>query len=319
MSDAYTGTAAVDYDQTAWNLEAWYALRPELYGDTFATIGTEPQSMKGSAIEFVFANDLSPATTALSETVTPDSVAMGDTTITVTVQEYGNVVKKTKYLQATSFIPFDPIAANVVGYNAAISLDTLAMNAVNAGTNVDYSDVTTHTTRITQAATDIITGTRIRYERAKLRGTFVQPFASGLYTGVIHPDVSYDLRGATDLASWRAANLYVDTAHIMAGDLGIYEQFRWLETPRAGLLANTGVGGTVDVYQTLFLGQQALAKAYASGDGTPGAQPIVRPGPVVDPLYRFAPVGWYWIGNYSIFRQAAVRRLETASSIGVNT
>lgn len=318
MADAYTSTSAVDYDQTAWNLEAWFALRPELYGDQLATIGTEPQSMKGSAVEFVFANDLAAATTALTETVTPDSVAMGDTTITITLAEYGNVVKKTKYLQATSFIPFDPIAANVVGYNAAISLDTLAMNAINAGTNVDYSDVASHTSRITQGSGDIITGTRIRYERAALRRNFVQPFANGLYAALIHPDVSYDLRGATDLASWRAANIYVDTAHVMAGDLGIYEQFRFLETPRAGDLVNAGSASTYDVYQTLFLGQQALAKAYASGDGSPGAQPIVRPGPVVDPLYRFAPVGWYWIGNYSIFRQASVRRLETISSIANN-
>ncbi|MGA8330447.1 MAG: N4-gp56 family major capsid protein [Mycobacterium sp.] len=318
MADAYTGTAASDYDQTAWNLEAWYALRPELYGDQLATIGTEPQSMKGSAVEFVFNNDLAAATTALTETVTPDSVAMGDTTLTVTIAEYGNVVKKTKLLQATSFIPFDPIAANVVGYNAAISLDTLAMNALNGGTNVDYSDVSTHVTRVTQGSGDIITATAVRKERAKLRGAFVQPFESGLYAAIIHPDVSYDLRGATDLASWRAANVYVDTAHIMAGDLGIYEQFRFLETPRAGDLVNAGSGSTYDVYQTLFLGQQALAKAYASGDGAPGPNPIVRPGPIVDPLYRFAPIGWYWLGAYSIFRQAAVRRLETISSIANN-
>jgi N4-gp56 family major capsid protein len=298
---------------------ARYALRPELYADQFATVGTEPQSTNGTAVTFTFANDLAAATTALTETVTPDSVAIGDTQQTVSLLEYGNVVKKTRFLRATSFIPFDPIAANVVGFNAAISIDTLAMNALNGGTNVVYSDVTTHVTRATQAATDIISGSRIRYMRAQLRRANVQPFDTGLYTAFIHPDVSYDLRSATDLASWRAANVYVDTGHIMAGDLGVYEGFRFLESPRAGALVNAGVSSIVDVYQSLFFGREALVKGYATGEASPGAFPAVQPGPIVDPLYRFAPVGWYWIGAYAAFRQAALWRLETSSSMANNT
>jgi len=29
-------------------------------------------------------------------------------------------------------------------------------------------------------------------------------------------------------------------------------------------------------------------------------------------------MGWYWLGQYGIFRQAAIRRTESASSIGNN-
>jgi hypothetical protein len=39
---------------------------------------------------------------------------------------------------------------------------------------------------------------------------------------------------------------------------------------------------------------------------------------VTDSLMRFHPVGWYWLGGYSRFREAAIRRYETASSIGAN-
>jgi hypothetical protein len=28
----------------------------------------------------------------------------------------------------------------------------------------------------------------------------------------------------------------------------------------------------------------------------------VRPGPVTDKLWRFRPMGWYWLGNYRHFR-----------------
>jgi hypothetical protein len=39
---------------------------------------------------------------------------------------------------------------------------------------------------------------------------------------------------------------------------------------------------------------------------------------VTDKLRRFQPMGWYWLGAYSIFRQQAVRRVESASTIAVN-
>jgi hypothetical protein len=49
-----------------------------------------------------------------------------------------------------------------------------------------------------------------------------------------------------------------------------------------------------------------------------GEFPLVVPGPVVDSLRRFVPIGWYDLVGYGIFRQAAVLRVEGASSIGLN-
>jgi hypothetical protein len=68
----------------------------------------------------------------------------------------------------------------------------------------------------------------------------------------------------------------------------------------------------------LFLGQEALAKAHSLTDGN-GPFPTVVPGPVTDHLRRFVPMGWYWLGAYGVFRQEAMVRLETGSSIGLNT
>ena len=317
MADVYTQTSGVDYDSTAWNMRAWYALRPRLIFDQFATVSTSPVSTPGSAVKFAFAADLAAAVTPLTEIVTPDSVAITDTTVTLNLAEYGNVVKLTRYLQATSFIPFDPIAANVVGFNAGLSMDNLARTALTAGTQVVYSDVTTHVTRVTQASTDIISSTRVRYIAAKLDAANVMPLEGGMYVGVIHPDVAYDLRSATDLAGWRAANTYVNTALIQNGEMGEYEGVRFIKSSDSPILTNAGVT-TTDVYQTVFFGQDALAKGYATGENATGPYPQVRPGPVVDPLYRFAPMGWYWLGVFGILRDSAVYRLETASSIGAN-
>jgi hypothetical protein len=110
---------------------------------------------------------------------------------------------------------------------------------------------------------------------------------------------------------------------ILSGVLGRYNGFDFIETPRATLRADTGVGGTVDVYDTYFVGDEAIAKGYSTGTHFNGAQmgqnPVTVAGPIVDSLYRERPMGWYQLAGYSVYRQAAIRRLESSSSIGVNT
>jgi hypothetical protein len=101
--------------------------------------------------------------------------------------------------------------------------------------------------------------------------------------------------------------------------MGEFEGFRFIETPRAPIFADAGSSTTLtDVYATIFLGRQALAKAWSMTDGN-GPDPRVGPGPVVDALRRFVPVGWYYLAGYARFREASIRRVESSSSIGTNS
>ena len=77
----------------------------------------------------------------------------------------------------------------------------------------------------------------------------------------------------------------------------------------------TLVVSAVDVYGTLVLGRQALAKAFSTGGGY-GIQPILVDIPVIDTLRRFTGVGWKHFVGYAPFRQAALFRIESGSSIG---
>jgi len=134
--------------------------------------------------------------------------------------------------------------------------------------------------------------------------------------------VSYDLRRETGVASWRDPHVYSDPANIYNGEIGAFEGVRFIETPRAKIFTNAfngaGAVGTGDAYCTHIAGRQALAKAHSIVDGN-GAFPRVVRGPVVDVLQRFQPVGWYWLGGYARFREASLRRIESASSIGANS
>ena len=81
-------------------------------------------------------------------------------------------------------------------------------------------------------------------------------------------------------------------------------------------VANSGTVGTntltvtplARVYNTYVLGQQALAEAVWK-------EPGIEFGNVVDKLNRFRPVGWHGIINWSVYRQEALYRIETASSV----
>jgi N4-gp56 family major capsid protein len=315
VADAYTSTSSLDFDQVMWDRAAYYALRPELYFDSFADVKpTDTTPDVGSSVTFTFNNDLAVATTPLSETVDVDAVAMSDTQITLTPLEYGNAVVTTYRVRATSFMPVDRIAANEIGFNAGISQDTLARNIMQAGTNVRYAS--TAVSRVTVGAAMVLTAAQVRRAQADLEGANVPTF-NGYYAAVIHTDQKYDLRGETGAAAWRDPHTYSQPQQIWNGEIGEFEGFRFMSSPRAPVFADAGVGGTVDVYGALFFGRQALAKVYSTYEGR-GPYPITIMSPVTDKLKRFQPIGWHWYGAYGVFRQAALRRVETSSSIGAN-
>ena len=74
----------------------------------------------------------------------------------------------------------------------------------------------------------------------------------------------------------------------------------------------TAAAGTatkkVRVYSTYLCGQQALAEAVAE-------EPHTVIGPVVDKLNRFRPIGWYGILGFKVYREEALYRIESSSSV----
>ena len=325
MADYYaaeTGTSNLSVDQIAFEKLAYFALRPEMYFDQFADVQATNATNPGASVKFTVFADLAAATTALGEAEDVTPVAMSDAQVTVTLEEYGNATVTTAKLRASSFLPVDPVAANAVGYNAGLSIDTIARNAVQAGTNVIYATGGTDTAsaRIDMDVDDTLTAKDVRRAVAQLRGANV-PTIGGNYVGFIHPDVSYDLRGITDASGWRDSYKYTNAMPLYNGEIGMFEGVRFMESARAPIFANafngSGAAGTGDSYGTLIMGQQALAKAVSMG-GEYGAQPTIVYGTVTDLLQRFRPVGWKHFVGYAVFRQEALRRIESASSIGSN-
>jgi N4-gp56 family major capsid protein len=393
---ALTQVSSLDLSKAAYEQIAYYALRPELYYDALVEVKSTDATNRGVSVTFTIASDLAEATSALTETSDITPVAMADSYITVTPLEYGNAIQLTAKLGATAFMEVNPIAAQVIGWNAGISTDGIARAAAGTGTQVAYSGAVAGRTSL--AKTNTLIGSDVRNAVAKLRKQNVATF-NGMYKGLIHPDVSYDFRGATGGTNWSDPHVYSDPSGIYNGVIGNFQGVQFMETPRApffsdggtnsftistitvasnvatlttsaahglsvgdtltisGATATSGTGSTsqlgfnaqfvvttvpttttltvsvlglsnvnpgtslalvvsaVDVYGTLVLGRQALAKAFSTGGGY-GIQPILVDIPVIDTLRRFTGVGWKHFVGYAPFRQAALFRIESGSSIG---
>lgn len=320
MADAFTQASTLSSDTGAYEALAYFALRPQLMFDAVASVKPTHETHRGSSVTFTIYGELAAQTTTLSETADPDAIAPTDSTLVVTPAEKGAVLKTTAKLRVTSFLDIDADMANLIGYNAGLSLDTLARTAIAAGTNVRYAG--NATSRTTIDAADTFAAANVRRARTDLVGASVPTTGGALYWGFIHPDVTYDLRTETGTASWRDPHVYSSPEAIWSGEVGAFEGVRWVETPRCTVNTDAsngaGAAGTVDVYETYVCGFQALALAHANGEGYARYPTIVK-GPVVDALQRIQPIGWKWMGQHKVFREASLRRIESASSIGANT
>jgi len=321
MADAFTNLAASNLDQAAYNLFVDTTLRSDLIFDQLADVRASNQAMPGTTVTFTIADDMAINTNQLNESVDVDAVALSDSQVTLTLREYGNAAIYTQKLAGTSFVPFDPIAAERITRNASESLDELGAITLRQGSFVLYATggTTVPTSRATVTPTDTITPYDCRKARAQLRAARADTFDGGQFVGVMHPDVVMDFQGATGADGWLQPANYSEPERRWNGELGRFDGVRYIETPRASLFSDAGSSTTLtDVYATLIVGRRALAKAYSISGGWSELPQFVK-GVRVDKLQRLQPLGWKWFGAYGRYFQNCLRRIESASSIGDNS
>lgn len=326
-----TGLAALnEQDTTAFEQLAYFALRSTPMLEMVADVRSTNQSHPGTSVQFTFYDDLARQTSALTELDEVSAVALADSTVNVALAEYGNAVVTSAKLRGTAFLNVDADAANIVGYNMADSIDAIVHDVIVGSTDanqVHYAGNATATNTIDAA--DNLDAGDIREVVAQLRRDSVMTFG-GHYVGMIHPDVSFDLRSddaVTDIIQYQIRQ---DGGAVRQGSIGMFGGVDFIETPRLGIGIDTTAGtwsnasdgagstGTVDVYPTMIVGKQALAKAFSRAPGF-GENPGIVQGPVTDILRRFQPIGWYHLVGYGRFREKAMVRIESSSSIGANT
>ena len=270
----------------------------------------------GSSVALYIHGDLAPSTTPLNELTDPDFVALPNpTAVTLTPNEYGNATLASVKVKAQSFADVDPYQRDQVMWNMRDSLDVLVRDILSAGANVRYANAKTATNTVTSQ--DTIKSSDIRYIVTKLRSNAAKGKRGDFYWCGIHPDVSHDLRSETGAGAWRDSHQYAAPGVFWPGEIGVYEGAFFVETARVKV-ANDGADGTdagtgADaVYRTIFAGKEALAEGVV-------IEPEVRIGVIPDRLNRFNPMGWYGFLGWTRFREKALYRLESGSSLAPNS
>lgn len=298
--------------QTAYDKFVEMELRSEPMFRKFADKRPVDVTNPGATVVFQLHNDLSRVTTALTETADVDAVALNNTNkVQVTVNEYGNAVTTTERLALESLSAIDPAVADMLAYNQRDSLDALVYDVLVSPATGRFEGTTA--ANETEVNGEDITGgvgaaaylkaADVRKAVARLRAASVQPKDGGFYIGIIHPDVSYDLR--TEAAGsgsnvWQMPHTYTDAGvgNMWNGEVGIYEGVKFIESPRA-----EEVDGD---HKAIFLGKQALIEAVTY-------EPKTVIGPVTDKLMRFRHAGWKGLLGWNIYRKEA-RYVVTCSS-----
>jgi len=321
MSNAFTSTASASLGgtvgsaglvQKAYDRLVEFALRSQPLVRSVADKRPAQQAMPGSSVVLQIYTDLSVASGTLTETTDPNAVAVSTPSqVTVTLNEYGNAALVTRKLQLFSLADVDPAIADIVAFNMADSIDEVALDTLRQGSNVRFALGTASsrpaaTSAVTSSAT--ITSADIRFTVAKLRANKAVPRKGSLYWVGIHPEVSHDLRAESGAGGWRLPHEYQANAEIWAGEIGTYEGAYYVESAR--LYNATDGSGSTRVFRTIVCGKQALAEAVSE-------EPHVVIGPVTDKLMRFRPIGWYGVLGFARYREPALFRIESTSSINL--
>jgi N4-gp56 family major capsid protein len=290
--------------QTAYDQYVRMALRSIPVMRAIADVKPVQQAMPGQSVVFSIYSDLNAATSTLTETTDVSSVALGNPSqVTVTLQEYGSAVTTTKKLNLTSFNDVDAALADIIAYNAADSIDQVVAGVLTAGSNAIYAGTATNTNGITSGMT--ISVADIREAVVQLRTNKAVPRIGELYAAYLHPRQSADLRAESGTGGFQELTKYVERTPFVAGAVGVLEGAFIVETPRVPFSLNSN---NVNVYRAVIAGREALAEAMAQDIST-----VI--GPEIDALRRFRTIGWYYFGGFNRLREAALYRIESATSI----
>lgn len=270
----------------------------------------------GATAQWRRLNSLAVATTQLTEGVTPDGVDLDITPITATVKEYGNWTKISEFIDLVGIDPLLTETSELMGENAAESMDIIVRDIINAGTNVVYAN--SKLSRITlDADTDHISGADVLRIRTIMKRNKVKPVkvpdGSMAYLMFIHPDVAADLMRTDD---WKAQNTYVSVDNRKSGEVGKLYGVYFLEAVNNSILDGAGAS-SADVYLNVCIGKGAYGVPDVDGSSSPDI--IVHPkgsAGTADPLNQFNTVAWKTTFTAVILQQLALIRYEcTATAV----
>lgn len=272
------------------------------------------------------------ATSPLVEGVTPEGRVLASQDYTVQLAQYGDYITIADVVNDTHPDNVLAEATDILGENAAETVETLRFNVLKAGTNVFYANKVAGrvnvVTKITLADQRRVTTALNRQNAKKIttvvasRPDFNTKSVEAGYVAVVHPDLETDIR---EMAGFKPVADYGPHTSPWEGEIGSVEQVRYVATtvakPFTGAGAAVGstgmrsVGGVnIDVYPVIYFARDAFGIVPLKGHSSMTPM-VVNPKPAPgDPLAQRGTVGWKLWTATVILQEAFMIRLEVAAT-----
>jgi N4-gp56 family major capsid protein len=290
--------------------------QPILRFRQFAQHKTELGTQPGNSITMLTFNNLSRGG-RLTEGTHMTTKAMGTSTQSVSVYEYGNAIAATEFLLRSSFVDVMANGTLLLANDAAWVHDNEFRKVVYATPNVVYAG--SNTSRAGLAVADKFDTAAIR-DAVEQLATNKAPKFSGLgrdcYVCVAHP---HQLRDLKDDTKWENASLYAGSMQLFQGEIGRFDDVVFVETTMSPYLDASGdtwvdgeeqpdtedpTGKAFAVYQAAIFG----ADAYGYAEGLPIE---LRDNGVTD-FGRERALAWYGISGFARLNDNRLFVIESA-------
>jgi N4-gp56 family major capsid protein len=315
-------------------------LQLEKFGQTYALPTNSTQTAKfrryflsgatGSAGSGSGAYYYPVATNPLVEGVTPAGSKLANQDYTVTLAQYGDYVTITDVVMDTHTDPILQQATDILGEQAALTVETLRFNVLKAGTNVFLGNAVGSRDAIVTAIslTDQrrVTTALNRQNAKKISQVvasnpdFNTKSVEAAYMAVCHPDLETDIRG---MSGFKPVADYGPHTSPFEGEIGSVEQVRYLTSTVIAAWADAGgnkgalrstTGTKADVYPVLYFGRDAFGIVPLKGKSSMTPM-VVNPKPAAgDPLAQRGTVGWKLWTATVILQEAFMARLEVGAT-----
>lgn len=273
------------------------------------------------------------ATTPLVEGVTPEGRSLANQDYTVTLAQYGDYITITDVISDTHPDNILAGATDILGENAAETVETLRYNVLKAGTNVFYGNAVANRASVASkiSLTDQrrVTTALSRQNAKKITSVvgssadFNTKSVEAAYVAVTHPDLETDVR---EMVGFKPVADYGSHTTPWEGEIGSVEQVRYVVTTVARPFLGAGVvvataptlrssgGVNIDVYPVLYFARDAFGIVPLKGRSAMTPM-VVNPKPAAgDPLGQRGTVGWKLWTATVILQEAFMVRLEVGAT-----
>lgn len=280
---------------------------PELRFLKYGQKKTIPRN-EGKTINFRRFSSLAPATTPLTEGVTPAGSDLTITTVEATLNQYGDYIEVSDVLDMVGIDPVITENCELLGEQAGLTIDHVTRDIVVSGTNVQYAGGKTSTATVTAA--DKISSAEIKKAVRTLKKANAKPLADGSYVGIIDPDISYDIQNDP---LWQDVSKYNGGTKIMDGEIGKLCGVRFVETTETKVKEGSS---SVSVHCCMIIGKDAYGVVDLEKSSVKPSV-IVKPlgsSGTEDPLNQRGTQGWKTMYTAVRLNELAMVRIECAVS-----